>query len=90
MWLERFVIIPMSLHRDYLPSSWGMYVPTFWDFLLFGGTIGFFVFLMWMFVRFLPAINMFEMKDLLFRLKHQHAGHVSTEPKPEGDPADVH
>lgn len=70
MWLERFVIIPMSLHRDYLPSSWGMYVPTFWDFLMFFGTIGFFIFNMFLFVRFVPAINIFEMKDLLVRIMH--------------------
>ncbi|HXG25053.1 MAG TPA: NrfD/PsrC family molybdoenzyme membrane anchor subunit, partial [Chthonomonadales bacterium] len=67
MWLERFVIIPVSLHCDFLPSSWGMYVPTVWDWGMFIGTIGFFVFMMFMFVRFLPMINIFEMKDLLVR-----------------------
>lgn len=70
MWLERFVIIPMSLHRDYLPSSWGMYYPTIWDWGMFLGTIGFFFMMMWLFIRFLPAINIFEMKDLLYRLQH--------------------
>lgn len=69
MWLERFVIIPVSLHRDFLPSSWGMYVPTVWDWGMFIGTIGFFVFMMFMFVRFLPMINIFEMKDLLARTR---------------------
>jgi len=64
MWLERFVIIPMSLHRDYLPSSWGMYYPTLADFGFLAGTIGFFVFMMALFFRFLPVINMFEMKVL--------------------------
>jgi molybdopterin-containing oxidoreductase family membrane subunit len=73
MWLERFVIIPVSLHRDYLPSSWGMYYPTFWDYAMFAGTIGFFVMMMMLFVRFLPIINIFEMKDLLSRL----TGHVA-------------
>lgn len=71
MWLERFVIIPMSLHRDYLPSSWGHYTPTVFDFTMFFGTVGFFFFMMWLFVRFLPAINIFEMKDLLHRQKHE-------------------
>lgn len=71
MWLERFVIIPMSLHRDYLPSSWGHYAPTVFDFTMFFGTVGFFFFMMWLFVRFLPAINIFEMKDLLHRQKHE-------------------
>jgi molybdopterin-containing oxidoreductase family membrane subunit len=77
MWLERFVIIPMSLHHDYLPSSWGMYYPTKWDFMMFGGTIGFFFFMMFLFIRFVPAINIFEMKDLLHRLQHEkgHAKH---------------
>lgn len=73
MWLERFVIIPVSLHRDYLPSSWGMYYPTIWDFAFFAGTIGFFIFLMFMFMRFLPVINIFEMKDLVFKKSHDHS-----------------
>lgn len=77
MWLERFVIIPMALHRDYLPSSWGYYNPTIWDFAFFFGTIGFFIMLMFLFFRFIPVINIFEMKDLLYKKieaqKHQHA-----------------
>ncbi|RYG39597.1 hydrogenase [bacterium] len=68
MWLERFVIIPVSLTNNYLPSSNKMYYPTFWDFGMFLGTIGFFIFLMMLFLRFLPAINLFEMKDLLHRV----------------------
>lgn len=71
MWLERFVIIPMSLHRDYLPSSWGMYYPTVVDFGMFFGTIGFFIFMMFLFIRFLPMINIFEIKDLLLKLRHE-------------------
>lgn len=67
MWLERFVIIPMSLTRNYLPASDRMYYPTIVDFAMFFGTIGLFFFLMWLFIRFLPVINMFEMKDLLFK-----------------------
>lgn len=74
MWLERFVIIPMSLHRDYLPSSWGMYVPTVWDFGMFFGTIGFFIMLMFLFFRFVPVINIFEMKDLLYKKMGDHPG----------------
>jgi molybdopterin-containing oxidoreductase family membrane subunit len=69
MWLERFVIIPMSLHRDYLPSSWGMYTPTIVDWAMFIGTMGFFVFMMFLFIRFLPMINIFEMKELLYRVR---------------------
>jgi molybdopterin-containing oxidoreductase family membrane subunit len=69
MWLERFVIIPMSLTANYLPSANRMYYPTFWDFGMFLGTIGFFCTLMALFIRFLPIINIFEMKDLLFKIK---------------------
>jgi hypothetical protein len=70
MWLERFVIIPMSLTANYLPSSNRMYYPTIWDFAMFGGTIGFFMFLMMLFIRFLPIINIFEMKDLLYKINN--------------------
>ncbi|MCC7008124.1 MAG: polysulfide reductase NrfD [Acidobacteria bacterium] len=65
MWLERFVIIVTSLHRDFLPSSWDMYYPTRWDFLTLAGTIGLFVTLMFLFVRVLPMISIFEMRTLL-------------------------
>ncbi|MBI1756784.1 MAG: polysulfide reductase NrfD [Fimbriimonas ginsengisoli] len=77
MWLERFVIIPMSLTINYLPASDRMYYPTLWDFGMFTGTIGFFVFMMFLFVRFLPTINMFEMKDLLHTLSHGKARKVA-------------
>jgi molybdopterin-containing oxidoreductase family membrane subunit len=65
MWLERFVIIVTSLHRDFLPSSWGMYSPTVWDFSMFFGTIGLFFSLMFLFIRFLPVISIFEMRTIL-------------------------
>jgi molybdopterin-containing oxidoreductase family membrane subunit len=65
MWLERFVIIPGSLHRDFLPSSWGMYSGTFWDWSFFIGSIGLFFALLFLFVRFLPMISIFEMRTLL-------------------------
>ncbi len=74
MWLERFVIIPMSLTRDFLPSSWGYYTPTEWDWSMFLGTIGLFLFLMFMFIKFVPMINIFEMKDLLHKLAGDHHG----------------
>jgi molybdopterin-containing oxidoreductase family membrane subunit len=64
MWLERFVIIVTSLHRDFLPSSWEMYRPTIWDFSTFFGTVGLFVTLMFVFVRVLPMISVFEMRTL--------------------------
>jgi Ni/Fe-hydrogenase subunit HybB-like protein len=65
MWLERFVIVVTSLHRDFLPSRWGMYYPTVWDWATFIGTIGLFLFLLFLFVRFLPMISIFEMRTLL-------------------------
>jgi Ni/Fe-hydrogenase subunit HybB-like protein len=65
MWLERFVIIVTSLHRDFVPSSWEMYYPTFWDFATLAGTIGLFVTLMFVFVRVLPMISIFEMRTML-------------------------
>jgi molybdopterin-containing oxidoreductase family membrane subunit len=65
MWLERFVIIVLSLSRDFLTSSWGMYYPTRWDWMTFFGTIGLFVTAMFLFVRILPMISIFEMRTLL-------------------------
>jgi molybdopterin-containing oxidoreductase family membrane subunit len=65
MWLERFVIIVISLSRDYLTSSWGMYYPTRWDWMTFIGTIGMFLTAMFLFVRILPMISIFEIRQLL-------------------------
>jgi molybdopterin-containing oxidoreductase family membrane subunit len=76
MWLERFVIIVTSLHRDFLPSSWQMYYPTLWDFMTFFGTVGLFLTLMFLFVRVLPMIAIFEVKTLLPGAKpHPGAAH---------------
>jgi len=65
MWLERFVIVVTSLHRDFIPSSWNMYYPTIWDWATYIGTIGLFLALMFLFVRLLPAISMFELRQML-------------------------
>lgn len=65
MWLERFVIIVTSLHRDFLPSSWDMYSPTIWDWATFIGTLGLFMTLLLLFIRFLPVIAIFEMRTLV-------------------------
>ena len=64
MWLERFVIVVMSLHRDFVPAAWGMYYPTIWDWGTYLGTIGLFLTLIFLFVRFLPALAISEMKEL--------------------------
>jgi Ni/Fe-hydrogenase subunit HybB-like protein len=65
MWLERFVIVVTSLHRDFLPSSWGMFWPTRWDWMTFGGTIGLFLTLFFLFIRALPMISIFEMRTIV-------------------------
>jgi molybdopterin-containing oxidoreductase family membrane subunit len=64
MWLERFMIIVGSLHRDFLPSAWGMFYPTFWDLATLAGSLGAFALLFLLFLRFLPAISMAEMRKL--------------------------
>lgn len=76
MWLERFVIIVTSLHRDFLPSSWAMYSPTMFDWSMFLGTIGFFFTLLYLFVRFVPIISIFEVRTLLpdAHVAHGHHG----------------
>jgi Ni/Fe-hydrogenase subunit HybB-like protein len=65
MWLERYIIIVVSLSRDFLPSSWGLYTGTVWDWSTFIGTIGLFLTLLFLFIRFLPMISIFEMRALL-------------------------
>jgi molybdopterin-containing oxidoreductase family membrane subunit len=75
MWMERFIIVVTSLHRDFLPSSWGMYSPTRWDWAIYVGTIGLFLALLFLFIRFLPMISIFEMRELV----------EETSTKPSGD-----
>jgi molybdopterin-containing oxidoreductase family membrane subunit len=65
MWMERFLIVVTSLHRDYLPSSWGMFYPTRWDWITLFGSIALFVWLFLLFVRFLPSISIAEMRELV-------------------------
>jgi Ni/Fe-hydrogenase subunit HybB-like protein len=67
MWLERFIIVVTSLHRDFLPSSWDMYYPTVWDWATYLGTMGLFLMLFFLFVRVLPMISIFEVKQLLHK-----------------------
>jgi molybdopterin-containing oxidoreductase family membrane subunit len=65
MWFERFVIIVTSLHRDYVPSSWTMFSPTFVDIGIFIGTIGFFFVLFLLYARTFPVIAQAEVKSIL-------------------------
>jgi len=68
MWLERYVIVVVSLHRDFMPSAWGMYSGTIVDYAVFAGSIGLFVSLLFLFIRFLPMISIFEMRELVHEL----------------------
>jgi molybdopterin-containing oxidoreductase family membrane subunit len=72
MWLERYVIIVTSLHSDFLPSSWGMYHGTFWDYATYYGTIGLFFTLLFLFVRVLPVISITEMRELVHEQAERH------------------
>jgi len=74
MWFERFVIVVTSLYRDYLPSSWGTYVATRWDYIIFVGTWGLFTCLFLFFVRFLPMIPMSEIRMMLPQTKITRRG----------------
>jgi Ni/Fe-hydrogenase subunit HybB-like protein len=79
MWFERFVIVVTSLYRDYLPSSWGTYKATRWDYATFAGTLGLFTVLFFLFIRLLPMIPMSELRILLPQAKI----HPEAEPLPE-------
>ena len=67
MWLERFVIVIVSLSRDFVPSSWRLFIPTGWDWLTLFGSLGLFFTLVFLFVRFLPIVTMFELRGLMSR-----------------------
>jgi molybdopterin-containing oxidoreductase family membrane subunit len=64
MWMERFMIVVSSLAQDFLPSAWGLFIPTWVDWTMLAGSIGFFVFLFLLFIRALPAISIFEMREI--------------------------
>ncbi len=86
MWLERYVIIVVSLHRDFLPSSWGMYAGTWWDRATFLGTIGLFLTLIILFIRVLPMLSIFELRHLLAESK-EHQAETNETPAPVVDEA---
>jgi molybdopterin-containing oxidoreductase family membrane subunit len=74
MWFERVVIV-VTLSRDHIPSAWGRYMPTIWDWAIFVGTLGFFLTLFCLFLRFLPMISITEMRELLPRAAGGRDGH---------------
>jgi molybdopterin-containing oxidoreductase family membrane subunit len=69
MWVERFVIVVTSLHREFVPSSWAMYVPTFWDWATLLGSIGLFLTLQFLFIRYFPMISISESRELIAQRK---------------------
>jgi molybdopterin-containing oxidoreductase family membrane subunit len=73
MWFERFLLIVSSLYQDFLPSSWGMFYPTFWDIAFLAGSIGLFFLLFLLFVRLLPVLPMFELRKLRAKLEREAA-----------------
>ena len=72
MWLERFVIVVISLTRDFMPSAWGRYSATVWDYATFAGTLGLFTTLLFLFARALPAISIAEMRELVAHQSEEH------------------
>nr|MBP8851091.1 polysulfide reductase NrfD [Breznakibacter sp.] len=65
MWCERFIIIVTSLHRDFLPSSWTLYIPTWVEVAIFTGTLGIFFAMYFLFIRFIPVVAINEVKSIL-------------------------
>ena len=63
MWMERYMLLVSSLYRDWLESSVGLFHATFWDWSLYAGLIGLFLFAFLLFVRFLPVISVFEVRE---------------------------
>ncbi|MBE2280261.1 MAG: polysulfide reductase NrfD [Ignavibacteriaceae bacterium] len=74
MWFERFVITVTSLHRDYLPSSWGYYTPTLYDFGILIGSFGLFFTLVLLFVKTLPSVSISEIKAVADGAQPTHHG----------------
>jgi molybdopterin-containing oxidoreductase family membrane subunit len=72
MWLERFMIVIVSLTHDFLPSSWAIFTPSRWDFSLMFGSLGLFLVMLFLFVRTLPMISVFEMQEMLHKQDSHH------------------
>ena len=87
MWFERFVIVVGSLAQDYLPSSWGYFIPTWVDLLTLLGSFGLFLMLFLLFCRYLPMIAIAEVKSVMPEA-HPHAAHAPADPDhtPQGQP----
>ena len=90
MWLERYVIVVVSLSRDFVPAAWNVYHGTWWDVATYVGTIGLFGSLMFLFIRVLPVISIFEMRELVSRTEEpeEHAEPPRPAPRPAPSAAD--
>lgn len=88
MWLERFIIVVTPLSRDYVPAAWDMYYPTFWDIATFVGTLGLFFSLLFLFIRVLPVISIFEMRELVAEKEGAAASGESEPPAAGGHGAE--
>jgi Ni/Fe-hydrogenase subunit HybB-like protein len=87
MWFERFVIIVTSLHRDYVPSSWTMYSPTWVEAGIFIGSLGLFFTCFLLFARFFPVIAMSELKTIV---KSSSEGHKKRQAEAKPTPKEIH
>ena len=76
MWFERFVIIVTSLSRDFLPSSWGHYTPTWVDICMLIGSVGLFMTLFLLFTRFLPMVAMSEIRGVMRGAQPHHSAYA--------------
>ncbi len=81
MWFERYVIV-ITLTREYVPAQWGDYTPTIWDYGTMAGSLGLFLFLFFLFLRFLPMISITEMRELLPKKQGGGGGHSIMENAP--------
>jgi Ni/Fe-hydrogenase subunit HybB-like protein len=81
MWFERYVIV-ITLSREYIPSDWGRYSPTLWDYATMLGSLGLFFTLFFLFIRYLPMISITEMRELLPRKQGGGGGHSLMENAP--------
>jgi Ni/Fe-hydrogenase subunit HybB-like protein len=88
MWLERYVIVITSLHRDFVPAAWSMYHGTFWDYATFYGTLfGLFTILLFLFIRVLPVISITEMRELVHETSARGDGVAAAVPGTDATPA---
>lgn len=87
MWMERFMIVVQSTHRDFMPSAWGLFVPTAWDWTFLFASMGMFAWLFLLFLRFLPMISMSEVREMEYETRGPAAAGGGPANPPAGAPA---